>query len=79
MEYDEYNNKNPTYILRMYSDQVISGLRFIDMKNNNMITNSVFEFFFKKDVIKENHLDASLFVIDKEILIFLKYLVFQKK
>ncbi|AYB48605.1 acyl-homoserine-lactone synthase [Candidatus Williamhamiltonella defendens] len=67
MEYDEYDNKNATYILGIYSDQVISGLRFIDMKNNNMITGATFDSFFgKKEVIKENHLDASRLFIDKE-------------
>lgn len=66
MEFDEYDNKNTTYLFGVYGDTVICGLRFIEMKYNNMVTGTTFRSFFKKiNVTEGNYLDASRLFIDK--------------
>lgn len=66
MEFDEYDNKNTTYLFGIYSGTVICGLRFIEMKYNNMITGTTFRSFFEKiNVPEKNYIDASRLFIDK--------------
>lgn len=65
MEFDEYDNDHTTYLLGIYNNTVIFSTRFIDMKNNNMITGTFHSFFKNIKIPDGKYFDASRLFIDK--------------
>ncbi|MFS1539222.1 MAG: acyl-homoserine-lactone synthase [Candidatus Phlomobacter fragariae] len=65
-EFDEYDNTNVDYLLGSYQDRIVCGVRFIDMKNNNMITGTFYKYFKQMHLPKGNYFEASRLFVDKE-------------
>ncbi|HGJ5876614.1 MAG TPA: acyl-homoserine-lactone synthase [Arsenophonus sp.] len=65
-EFDEYDNKDANYILGLYKNRIICGVRLIDMKNYNMITREFSKYFKKIHLPKGNYIDGSRLFVDKE-------------
>ncbi|HGJ5854501.1 acyl-homoserine-lactone synthase [Arsenophonus nasoniae] len=68
-EFDEYDNKNVDYLLGSYQDRIVCGVRFIDIKNNNMITGTFYKYFKQINLPKGNYFEASRLFVDKERIV----------
>lgn len=66
MEFDEYDNDKTNYVLGTINNKVVCGSRLINMKYRNMLEDIFYQFFEKKEVIKENSIELTRIFIEKE-------------
>ncbi|WP_034912892.1 MULTISPECIES: acyl-homoserine-lactone synthase [Erwinia] len=65
MEYDEYDNYRTNYILGLYNNLSVCGVRFIELQFNNMILGTFKSYFKKIELPEGNYVEASRLFIDK--------------
>ncbi|HGJ5881824.1 acyl-homoserine-lactone synthase [Arsenophonus sp.] len=66
MEFDEYDNINANYVLGTINNKVVCGSRLINMKHKNMLEDIFYQFFKKKEVIKDKSIELTRIFIEKE-------------
>lgn len=64
-EFDEYDNEHTHYLLRCYNGELICSVRFIRMKNSNMITEPFCNFFNYDVPEDETLLESRRFLLIK--------------
>lgn len=66
MEFDEYDNENASYLLGFDCENLVCGVRLIDLKFPNMIINTFRDFFDSINLPQGHFLESSRIFVDKK-------------
>ncbi|WP_212409419.1 acyl-homoserine-lactone synthase [Erwinia sp. E602] len=66
MEFDEYDNENASYLLGFDCENLVCGVRLIDLKFPNMIINTFSDFFDSINLPQGHFLESSRIFVDKK-------------